>query len=224
MAKASDNEFPSVLFNELGAAPTTPATGMWRLYTKAGGVYVVDDAGAETGPFGAVGAGGGYDEGTSFPGAPTNNDKFFRTDLDMLFFYNGTRWLSATLYREAFTVANAIMPMSANNNAGFLPTWSTDFDLWLETFYAGIYVATTNSGAHYWIVEMRKYNSAAAATVVANFTTAADAANTMLSKKVAIGSLLTPGTYPMMFVNATKSGSPGTLTVTAAVTYRLVGT
>ena len=191
---------------------------------RADGKVPVWDAATSTHVYDDPSAGSGYSEGTSFPGTPADNDKFFRTDLDMLFFYNGTRWLSAHLYREGFTVGNALMPMSANNNAGFLPPWHTDFDLWLETFYSGVFVATTNSGAHYWIVEMRKYNSAAAGTVVANFTTAADAANTMLSKKVAIGALLTPGTYPLMFTNATKSGSPGTLTVTSAVSYRLVGT
>lgn len=51
MTKGSDNEFPSVLFGELGAAPTTPAAGKWRVYTKATGLFIVDDAGAETGPF-----------------------------------------------------------------------------------------------------------------------------------------------------------------------------
>lgn len=49
--KASDNEFPSILLDELASAPTTPATGFWRVYTKSDGLYIVDDAGAETGPF-----------------------------------------------------------------------------------------------------------------------------------------------------------------------------
>lgn len=56
MAKASDNEFPSVLFGEQVAAPTTPGTGDWRLFFKSDGLYHVDDAGAVTGP---ISAGGG---------------------------------------------------------------------------------------------------------------------------------------------------------------------
>lgn len=51
MTKASDNEYPSVLFGELGSAPTTPASGKWRLFTKSTGMFLVDDAGAVTGPF-----------------------------------------------------------------------------------------------------------------------------------------------------------------------------
>lgn len=53
MAKASDNEFPSILFDEQASAPTTPATGFWRAYFKSDGLYVVDDAGTETGPLAA---------------------------------------------------------------------------------------------------------------------------------------------------------------------------
>lgn len=61
MAKASDNEFPSVLLDEQASAPTTPATGFWRVYAKSDGLYIVDDAGAETGPLGTGGGGGGGD-------------------------------------------------------------------------------------------------------------------------------------------------------------------
>lgn len=57
MTKASDNAFPSVLFTEQASAPTTPSTGNWRAYFKSDGLYVVDDAGTETGPFGAGGGG-----------------------------------------------------------------------------------------------------------------------------------------------------------------------
>jgi hypothetical protein len=53
--KASDNEFPSVLFDEQATKPTTPATGFWRAYAKADGLYIVDDAGVETGPLGTGG-------------------------------------------------------------------------------------------------------------------------------------------------------------------------
>lgn len=46
----SNNAFPSVLLDEQGSAPTTPASGFWRVYAKSDGLYIVDDAGTETGP------------------------------------------------------------------------------------------------------------------------------------------------------------------------------
>jgi hypothetical protein len=42
-----------------GSVPSTPATGKWRVYAKTDGFYIVDDAGAETGPFGTGGGGAG---------------------------------------------------------------------------------------------------------------------------------------------------------------------
>jgi len=59
MAKASDNEFPSVLFDEQGSNPSTPGSGLWRAYFKSDGLYIIDDAGAVTGPLGTGGGGGG---------------------------------------------------------------------------------------------------------------------------------------------------------------------
>lgn len=51
MTKASDNEYPSVLFAEQGSNPSTPASGFWRAYFKSTGLFVIDDAGTVTGPF-----------------------------------------------------------------------------------------------------------------------------------------------------------------------------
>lgn len=53
MTKASDNEFPSVLFDEQPSNVSTPASGFWRAFFKSDGLYVIDDAGAVTGPLAA---------------------------------------------------------------------------------------------------------------------------------------------------------------------------
>ena len=55
MAALDDVETPSLLFAEQASAPTTPASGLWRAYFKADGIYIVDDAGNETGPLGPTG-------------------------------------------------------------------------------------------------------------------------------------------------------------------------
>ena len=52
--KASDNEFPSILLDDQGSAPATPAAGFSRVFSKSDGLYIVDDAGSVTGPFGAA--------------------------------------------------------------------------------------------------------------------------------------------------------------------------
>ncbi len=59
MGNINKFELDSLLFDEQGSAPTTPATGFWRVYAKSDGLYVVDDAGTETGPLAVSGGGGG---------------------------------------------------------------------------------------------------------------------------------------------------------------------
>lgn len=44
-----------ITLQEEASAPSTPGTGKWHLYLKADGLYIKDDAGNETGPFGIGG-------------------------------------------------------------------------------------------------------------------------------------------------------------------------
>lgn len=45
-------ELDTLNFLERASNPATPASGHWRLFTKSGGLYLMDDAGAVIGPFG----------------------------------------------------------------------------------------------------------------------------------------------------------------------------
>lgn len=81
MAKASNNEFPSVLFTDGTADPSTPSANTARIFVKddsGAGLYLIDDAGTVTGPFvdasaasGATALAGLDDVGTA---TPSNDD------------------------------------------------------------------------------------------------------------------------------------------------------
>lgn len=45
-----------IILLEEGVKPPTPAVGEWTVYCKGGGLYILDDAGTETGPISAGGA------------------------------------------------------------------------------------------------------------------------------------------------------------------------
>lgn len=51
MPLISNAAISNIKFDELGAAPSTPSTGDWKLYFKSTGLFVVDDAGVEYGPY-----------------------------------------------------------------------------------------------------------------------------------------------------------------------------
>lgn len=62
MARAIDTTavIEWIRIHEQGSNPGTPAAGYWYMFIKTDGLYIKDDAGNVTGPFG-TGTGGGAD-------------------------------------------------------------------------------------------------------------------------------------------------------------------
>jgi hypothetical protein len=44
-----------IILTEEGTTPSTPSGGVWKAYFKSDGLYIIDDAGNETGPIGSEG-------------------------------------------------------------------------------------------------------------------------------------------------------------------------
>jgi len=164
-----------------------------------------------------------YTVGSAFPGSPASGDFCYRTDRDLEYRYNGTRWLSTTFYRTDFGVTDNLMPLSVSaTTSGRMTPWGAT-DLWLETFYSTIFVSGTNDGSNYWTIELKKYTAGNSPTTVASFNTSADSASTWTPKAVEIDDIFSAATYKQLQVIGTKTGSPANIYVPAAVAYRLVG-
>jgi hypothetical protein len=220
MAKISDVDVTSLLFQE-GSAPATPAATKWRAYFKTSGLFYKDDAGTETGPLAAAAS---LPSGTSFPGGPANNDLYYRTDLDLLFFYDGTRWLTTTLYTDIIGASGVTKPISAT---GFPDQVATPLAgstaMWLENVWLSFIVVggTALSASHKWVVT---FNSQPAATLLATVTIDSGSLSVWRnSGPVAYGASV-PTTEFLISVTATKTGTPGTLNTSPRMSYRLIGT
>lgn len=164
--------------------------------------------------------------GTSMPGSPSTNDRVTRTDLGMDFYYDGTRWLSTSLYQLVFAYADTINPATIDAIMSRQTVWYTDFDLWLENFYATTFVLATNDAARYWQLKAEKNDAAGGTSVIATVSTQSDTPSNYVVKKAAIGALLGGGsTYKALFCKAYKTSTAGNLYIGGAfLTYRLVGT
>ena len=177
-----------------------------------------------------AGSGGsGVPAGTSNPGSPSSGDQFFRTDLGLYIYYDGTRWLTVNQYIIALgayaalpTNRSATTPSLLMGTCAITPT----FDFWMETFLWTSYVATTNNGTNFWTITLKKaINPTTQTTIVAPTTgTTPDTASNFVQHNTAIGAL--SGTTAIAFiVDATKTLSPGNLDiVSASVVGRLVVT
>jgi hypothetical protein len=209
---------------DVGTAGSSMATD--ALWDAAGDLAV--GTGANTGGRLAAGAAGGvlamgnsaviWNAGTSFPASKATNDRYWRTDLGMEFYWDGTRWVSSTLYRgTVIGVPNPVTGASAAQG-GF----NTPEDIYVYTLYGLTYVATTNDGSNYWGVKLQKDSST---DVGSAFNTSADSANTATAHSAALNSAISGNKNLNLYF--TKTGSPGDLYAGSGAfyfTYRLIGT
>jgi len=168
--------------------------------------------------------------GTSFPVGPTTDMLFYRTDLDILFFFDGTRWLSTTIFSHAF-------PTDANNLAATTgdiarippPPLRGCSDIYFIDVDATVYVSggTALSASHKWLAEVRGGAVAGSGTTTGITTKTIDSGAVSTWRRDAAQSvaeanrLLAGRTY--LYLSATKTGTPGNLYFYPTISYRLVG-
>lgn len=167
----------------------------------------------------------GVCSGTAMPTGATN-DRVFRTDLGLMFYYDGTRWLSVNMFKQ--TVAQSLTGISATSGTqGYLATSTigSGLDMWLVSMEATFQVATTNTGSAFWTVEFEKVVAAGTATSLGTIVTSADSPDTWVSRSTSIGAALGGvSTYKLIRAKATKTSTPGNLFYALALNYRLIGT
>jgi hypothetical protein len=207
---------------------STASTGAIEEITVGSGLSLA--AGALT----ATGGGGGslddlsdVEVGTSFPGGPATNDLCWRTDRGLLYYYDGTRWLTVQKLHQtmAFIAETAeALPFTTTHSPFRLvhPTGG-EFDIWMVDFIWMSRVATTNDGTKFWVATLSKFDTAASMTTIVAPDTSADTAGQFVKHRTTIGALL--GTSPTgLDLTMTKTSTPGNLTMlNAMLSYRLVG-
>lgn len=221
---------------DAGASLRKVAANTWRLigimepassttYVQsvvAGTNVTVDNTDPANPVVSASGAGGGYDEGTSFPVTPASGDKFYRTDLNLLCFYDGTRWLTVTLYETSVAGGDAIPISTSNFQSARFPVRS-DFGIYLERWVAATYVATTNNGSNYWTNALQWNTQGNVSTTLASFNTSADTVANNMRHEATVNTVI-DSTAVTLGVRVTKTGSPGAIYGLNTLVYRLIVT
>lgn len=186
-----------------------------RLAFSGSSTQYLDGNGSFTTP-----AGAGVSSGTSNPGSPSTGDLFFRTDLGLLIYYDGTRWLTVHLYH--MSIGRNFTDMSATSVGNFGASVGGAYDLWIEDILFSSRVQTTNDATHRWTLEVYRSNVTGADTSIASRSTSAD--GTAKKNAVVAVDALAGTDLVWLYTFGTKTNSPGVLQVAATVTYRLVVT
>lgn len=222
MGKASDNVFPKLLTAMQTSAPAAPSDSSWKVYAKAGGIYA-RSSNAEVGPFGAASSGGtNLNPGTSFPVGPSTNDLCFRTDRGLLYYYDGTRWLTVNEYAVPGYVIDVLQPVLATTNSNYSAT-----DQGANGAYVTRVVLTTtniaNDGSNYHTVQPKSRRPDGTTTNLgSSFTTASDTSGQPTKHVVTVGAVL-GGTETQYLVTFTRTGSNSSIYTVATFFYRLIG-
>jgi hypothetical protein len=173
--------------------------------------------------FGAVqlGLGTGVPAGTSFPGSPATNDLYFRTDRSLLYFYDGTRWLTLQEYAMPVAIQDTLQGAGTGTpqTLGYMALDNGTYDLYVTRIACSTTIITTNSGVSYWTITFARQPSA---TSLGSFNTSADTVNVNTRHTVTVNALA--GTSDRYVTAAiAKTGTPGAAYVISSLFYRMVG-
>jgi len=167
-----------------------------------------------------------WNSGTSMPGAKATGDRYWRTDLGMEFYWDGTRWLSTQLFAEPFGGVRKLLSWAVSSpNPDLDNTLMTlDNDLWVVACYVSAGFSGTNNGSNYWTFTFGTFDtSGSSVTALGNVTTAADTQGNVTRHKLTVGALAgTTATYIQM--EGSWTGTPGSIFAWGMFTYRIVGT
>jgi hypothetical protein len=176
-----------------------------------------------------------WKQGTSFPASPATNDRFFRTDYGLEFYYDGTRWVSTQLFTKNSSqeVGSAAFYIS---RAATIGHWQkADMALPFGTDWWLSYITTSflvNSGgsalsaSHKWSLDFKKGSLAVPATAVGSITIDSGSSNVNRNGLLTVGALLDVTNNPVISLDGVRTGTPGDLQLATIFTVyaRIVAT
>ena len=169
----------------------------------------------------------GFPMGPTLPLNPSTGMWWLYTKagVNEWYYYDGTRWLSTTLYLGASGSGdNVAFPFVTSATIARSWTHQGGQSMWVVDMPYSLYVTSTNTTNYYWTFKVSKYSPGGGSTALASVNSGARAANTWYSGSVAIGALVDPASYPLILVDAVIFGSPGALVGAAGFRYRRVAT
>lgn len=170
--------------------------------------------------------GSGIPAGTSFPSTPANNDLFYRTDLDALFYYDSTltKWLTVQDFIGPPTAVGGL-PYTGTTIVGYFAPddIGTYTDLYLKYVVVRTQATVLQDASNYWDIQAFKDPQSGAGTSLASNNTQGDAANEWFSNLITINALMGSFTsWKMLRLVAAKTGASGNLYVDAHWVYKRV--
>jgi hypothetical protein len=212
---------------EQNSPPANPASGRIRLFGSNTNLYERTSAGATNRLFeNASGGGGGsgINSGSAFPGSPNDNDLFYRSDRDILYYRDGSAslWLSVAEYDLGVGWVEIAAPFAATTTLARWPV-RNDHTIYLVKWAITVFCTNTGSAGNNLSIVLARVDSSNTATTLATVSTNGDTASNWIRKDAALGVNLSGTGAVILRSVATETGTVTGAIVTESVVYRLVG-
>ena len=163
---------------------------------------------------------------------PATGTRFYRDDLNMWFVYDGSRWVSETIFYWQIPLSGSSASAAVSATTGSFqrfmrPPTPGGNQFWMEEAECMFFVnsgGSALSASHKWVGTMYKADASNTRTLVATFTIDSGASSTWRVSRPTIDDLFDPDTYFEFSVDWTKTGTPGSLVPHITLAYRVVST
>jgi hypothetical protein len=160
--------------------------------------------------------------GTAFPGSPTDGMRFYRSDLGLAFKYNGTRWLSDTLFHMPFVVAGVPYPLSASTNMVNSFPFPTLYDIWVEEFGVAALIQSATPGSNSFSSQLQKQTTNGAGVNVGGAAATSSLTQNVWGNSVVAVNEVIAKTVNVLLAAVTRVGS-GSGYISPYMRYRIIG-
>lgn len=164
--------------------------------------------------------------GSAFPSSPYTGRRFFRTDLGMQFYYDGSQWLSTQVFtcNVGFTALSSLSATTANVGWGAIDLMGgSNAYLLKATAFAFVNPGTALGASHSWSFPIDKAQDSSTTLTTVATPILNSGPDGVRQATVSINALLNGGsTYDGFRFGVTKVGTPGAIFCSVVVTYRVV--
>lgn len=170
--------------------------------------------------------GSGYSEGTSFPVSPSSGDKFYRTDLNWLCFYDGTRWLTCHEYTVSFDYTGSHPTGNGSALLAFRAGMPSDYASYFTNAYISVEAGGSNhNGSNYTTLSLYTLGSTntTSVTLATQLTSSGITSGNTAKYDISINTAC-PLADTRLILTATHTGTVSNAYVYPIVNYRLIVT
>ena len=154
------------------------------------------------------------------PTANATDDLWYETDTNILWYWNGTYWLTVQTFQFQGT-ADGIGAGATLCYAWPQALTAIAANVYLMDLVTSYYVATTNNGTNYWTTTLRRRAADNTITNISSLNTSANAVNNFVTQSVAVNTHLNLTTgIKILDISTSITLVPGTLNGSAVFTYK----